>query len=205
MTALKLALHNQGDRAPSPASGWDVQCLTERSSKPLPKHVERHTSRRLKGLAIDWNPNVLAHRGGGSAVAHYGLAGFSPNRGTLWDEFDLIGTPWQVAVVCSHRLNDPDGSTRLFGPMRRLLWKVHAAQDRRIIQRLERRGFLVLYGGDINDRRADLKPLIRELKGHYDALGYSRDPRLSLVGVESAGRLGSDHERFTASLNIKEK
>lgn len=205
MATLRLGLHNQGDKAASPTSGWDVQCLTERSPAGPPRWAERHTSKRLKGLAIDWNPDVLDHTGGGSAVAHTGLAGFSPNRGTMWDEFDLIGTPWRVAVVCSHRLNDPDGSERPFGPLRRTLWKVHAAQDRRIITRLERRGFLVLFGADINDRTAGLDPLIRELRGHYDAIGYSEDKRLRLVSIDKAAGAPSDHARFTATYRIGDK
>lgn len=205
MTTVRLLEHNQGDKAALPKSGWDVACLTERSKAPAPGWAEVHRARRLKGLAIAWDPDVFAHRGRGSALAHPGLAGFSPNRGTIWDEFDLIGTPWKVAVVCSHRLNDPDGSTRAFGPIRRLLWKMHAALDARIFRRLERRGFLVLYGGDVNDRRCGLAPLVRELHGHYDAIGYSRDQRVRLVGVQPDRTTSSDHSAFTATFQIEEK
>lgn len=206
MTVLRHATHNQADKAGSPDRGWDVQCLTERSSAPAPPWAERHVAKRIKGLAIDWNPDLLEHRGGGSAVAHLGLAGFSPNRGTLWDEFNLIGTPWKVAVVCSHRLNDPDGDTRSFGPLRRTLWKVHAAQDKRIIRRLERRGFLVFYGGDINDRTADLRPLERlaGTLGHYDALGRPRDKRVHMTALDKTPGAPSDHARFTATYRIGE-
>ena len=206
MVTLRHATHNQGDRAVSPNDGWDVQCLTERSKAPAPKWAERHTSRRLKGLAIDWNPDVLTARKRGAEVAHVGLAKFSPARGRIWIEASLTEAPWiDVAVVASHRLNDPDGSDRAFGPVRRLIWQAHAAGDRRLFERLERRGFLVVFGGDINDRQAGLDPLIRELGGHYDAIGYSRDKRLRLAGVETGPRGGSDHTRYTATFEIKEK
>lgn len=206
MPALRFAVHNQGDRAASPASGWDVQCLTERSKAGPPGWAERHTSKRLKGLAIDWNPDVLTVRKRGSEVAHVGLARFSPTRGRIWVEGELAEAPWiDLAVVASHRLNDPHGERRAFGPVRKLLWKAHAAGDRRLFERLERRGFLVLSGADINDRKAGLDPLVRELRGHYDAIGYSRDKRLRLVSIETGARGGSDHARYTATFQIKEK
>lgn len=203
MTAVRLATHNCGDVAETPATGWDVQCLTERSSKPLPKHVERHTSKRLKGLAIDWDPDVLTVRKRGAKMAHPGLAKFSPNRGTIWVEGFLTEAPEvKVAVVCSHRLNDPHGARRSFGPIRELIWKVHAAQDRRLFERLSKRGFVVLYGGDINDRTAGLEPLTRLLRGHYDALGYSKGARPVGQPV-NGGRLGSDHARYTQTFEVK--
>lgn len=207
MTRLRFATHNCGDKAAPPTSGWDIECLTERSSAPPPKWAERHTSKRLKGLAIDWNPDVLTVTKRGAEVAHVGLAKFSPTRGRIWVEGYLTEAPYvQVAVVDSHRLNDPDGSDRAFGPVRKLLWKAHAAGDRRLFQRLERRGFIVLYGGDINDRRAGLDPLVRELHGHYDAIGYSRDKRLRLVPPIKPDRsTASDHARFTAVFEVKAK
>ena len=206
MVTLRFGVHNQGDKAASPPSDWDVQCLTERSSKPLPREVERHTARRLKGLAIDWNPDVLTVRRKGAEVAHVGLAKFSPARGRIWIEAELTEAPYiDVAVVCSHLLNDPHGTKRAFGPVRMLLWRAHAAGDARLFRRLIKRGFVVLYGGDINDRDADLDPLVRLLKGHYDAIGYSRDERLRLVGIQTGPRGGSDHSRYTATFQIKEK
>lgn len=201
MVTIRAATHNQGDKAETPATGWDVQCLTERSSKPLPAWAERHTS-KLKGLAIDWNPDVLTVRKKHSEVAHLGLARFSPTRGRIWVEGFLTEAPdIDIAVVASHRLNDPAGKKRAFGPVRRLIWAAHAAGDRRLFQRLIKRGFIVLYGGDINDRDAGLEPLTRLLRGHYDALGYKG---ARPVGQPvNGGRLGSDHARYTQAFEVK--
>lgn len=203
MTTIRLGLHNQGDTAPTPDHGWDVQCLTERSSKPLPNWADRHTSRRLKGLAIDWNPDVLDVRHKGSELSFFGRAGITPNRGRLWIEASFAVAPYiNVAVVCSHRINDNDGSQHPASAfIRRRLWNHHARGDRRLFRRLIRRGFIVLYGGDINDHAAGLDPLTRLLLGHYDAIGYSDGLRLIGKPV-SGGRLGSDHGRFTATFAV---
>lgn len=204
MATLRHATHNQGDRAESPASGWDVQCLTERSPSPAPEWAERY-SPGIKGLAIDWNPDVFDVEHKFNVVVHPGASKISPSRGTLWVTGRLTTAPAvKVAVVCSHRINDPDGSTRLGGAWRRMVWKAHALFDARLFKSLERRDFLVLYGGDINDRTATLHPLRRLLDGHYDALGYSRDPRIKLTDLDKNGRTASDHSRFTATYSIKE-
>jgi hypothetical protein len=203
---LRQGSHNQGDEAASPDSGWDVQCLTERSSDAQPNWADRHKSRMLKGLAIDWNPDVLDVRRKDSFIAHYGIPKVTPNRGTLWIEATLTTAAWiDVAVVCSHRINDNDGSDHPVTKwIRRRRWDRHDRKDRRLFRRLERRGFLVLYGGDINDRTAGIEPLVRELNGRYDALGHSVDKRLRLCGITTGGRDGSDHQRFTATYEIKE-
>lgn len=206
MTTLRHLTWNQGDRGVSPETGWDVATLTERSSSGPPRWALRHTSRTLKGLAIDWNPDVLNVSSKGSTLAHIGLAAFSPNRGTIWVAGELVESKRKAVVICSHRLNDPDGSTRAFGPVRKLLWQVHAALDRRLFERFERRGYLAFYGGDINHRTADLKPLRRLLRGHYDAIGYTRTPLVELNGNVVPNASGqSDHARFIATYSIKEK
>lgn len=202
-TTLRQLQWNQGDKGISPGAGWDISTLQERSPHPPPKWAQRHTSRKLKGLAIDWDPDVFEVTETIAKVAHIGLAGFTPTRGTLGVAGTYAGIV-PVAVLCSHRLNDPDGSIRAFGPIRRLLWRVHAALDARLTRRYERRGFVVIQGSDANDRKSGLAPLIRELEGHYDAIGYSRDPRIRLVGIVNGGRHGSDHGMFTATYALKE-
>lgn len=200
---LRLLEWNQGDDGVSPNNGWDIACLTERSPHPPANRYERFTSRRLKGLAIDHDPDVFDVHERGAKIAHLGFPGFSPIRGTLY-EAGLYAGIVPVAAMCSHRLNDPDGSDRVGGPVRSVLWRVHAALDARIARRLEKRGYVVVYGGDINDHRARLTPLIRELEGHYDAIGYSRDPRIRLLGIVNGGKHGSDHGQFTATFALKE-
>ena len=204
MTTVRLLTHNQGDRASEPGAGWDVACLQERSHYSQPKWAERYKSRALKGLAIDWNPDVFEVRKKGSPVAHIGLALFSPTRGSLYVLGRLGGTT-PLAVICSHRLNDPDGSIRAYGPVRRLIWNVHARLDARLARRFERRGYVVLFGGDINDRTTGLDPIVRELRGHYDAIGYTRAKRVDLERLTHIGRRGSDHAGYVATFTIKGK
>lgn len=209
MTTVRLLTWNQGDVGESPATGWDVACLQERSPHQPPKWAERFTSRALKGLAIDWNPDVFEVHKKGAPIAHIGLAKVTPTRGTLYvlgiTHVSNTGDTIPLAVICSHRLNDPDGDTRAYGPIRRLIWNVHARLDARLARRFERQGYVVLFGGDINDREAGLAPLVRQLRGHYDALGYTRSKRVHLTNLSSIGRRGSDHGGYIGTFDIKGK
>lgn len=204
MTLLRHMTWNQGDQGVSPDRGWDIACLTERSKAGPPGWAERYTSRLLKGLAIDWNPDVFEVDKTGASLAHIGMAKFSPNRGTLWATGRLVETGQKVAVLCAHRINDPDGSERSFGPVRKLLWGTHAALDRRLIDRFERRGHLVFYGGDVNHRTDRLEPLHRVLMGRYDALAHTPDAAVTVVDVKPGPQpQGHAHRMFTAHYDIR--
>lgn len=203
--AFRVMTWNQGDAGVSPARGWDVACLTERSEHRPPARMVRHQARGIKGVAIDYDPDVLDVRRKGSRLAHLGMAGFSPNRGTLWVAGVHVESGRKVAVVCSHRINDPDGDQRAFGPVRRVLWNTHAFVDRGIIRDLEDRGYLVFYGGDLNHRTDPMAPLVRDLDGVYDALAHSDRPAVRLERiVRGPAPTGHAHRMFTAVYGIKE-
>ncbi len=202
MTTLRLLQWNQGDDGVPLPDGYDVATLQERNDARPSARFERHTARRLKGLAIDYDPDQWTDLEVGSKVAHVGLAKVTPARGTLWITGKYEGC--RLTVMCSHPINDPAGEKRAFGPIRRLVWTVCAWQDRRLAQRFITRGDAVLLGSDINDREAGVKRLRRLLRGHLDAICY-HPGSLRLVGqVRSIGRRGSDHAGYIATFEFKE-
>lgn len=201
MSALRFRTHNQADIAVE-RPGYDIACLTERSAY-VPNHVERHTSKLLKGLAIDYDPDVFEVHKRRFAVAHPGIPKRSPRRGTLWVKGVWLSTGTKVAVVCSHRINNASGPVkRSHRALAERLWKRHEALDARISRRLIKRGYVVLFGGDINNHTALLTPLTRAAKTfrHYDAIGYSG---ARLLSCETSSGGGSDHAAFTAIFDVR--
>lgn len=195
---LRVATHNQGDRAASPDHGWDVQCLTERSPGPGPVWARRHTARGIKGLAIDHDPRVLRSVARGSALAHLGVPRLTPARGTLWECYRHVPTGRRVAVVCDHRINDPRGRVRALPLVRWSLWRLHRLVTRRVIRRLQRRGYAVFYGGDPNHASDPIRPLRRVLRGRKDALAGPRLGWVTFLRVHRTEGAPSDHDRYTA-------
>lgn len=199
MTALRLRAHNQGDRGVETGE-YDVACLTERSPT-TPDRVVRHSTKLLKGLAIDYDPKVFEVHKSRFAVAHPGIPKRSPRRGTLWIKATHIPTGAKVAVVCSHRINNASGpATRPKRWLAEKCWAIHTRLDTLIFKRLIAKGFVVLYGGDINDRADELKPLTRVARtfGRYDAIGFHVADIEELLVEKTT----SDHAAFTATFEI---
>lgn len=198
----RLLQWNQGDDGVL-NEPYDIATLQERSPAPQRAGFRRFTDDRLKGLAIDWDPEKFKVNQKKAKIAHVGHAKFSPTRGTLYVTGVYEGTV-KLAVMCSHLLNDPDGSERVGGFFRRLLWLVHMALNRRIARRLLKQGYTVLHGTDINDHTASMNPLVRLLKGRYDAIGYS-PKRARLTGPpRTLSPHGSDHRPVIATFYLKE-
>jgi hypothetical protein len=202
-TTVRVLEWNQGDNGVYLGDDYDVATLQERNERAPATRSERHTSRRIKGLAIDYDPDQWTEIETGSKVAHIGLVKVTPTRGTLYLAGRYEGH--KLAVLCSHRINDPHGTEgRPFGPMRRLLWQVHAALDRRLARKFIKRGYAVILGTDMNDRTAGLDPLYRLLLGHLDAFGFTSKLLKLVKRLRSIGRRGSDHAGYIATFEFEE-
>lgn len=198
MATVRVLEWNQGDHGVYLADDYDVATLQERNERAPANRFERHTSRHLKGLAIDYDPDQWTDVQTGSKVAHPGLTKVTPTRGTLYLAGKYEGH--LLVVLCSHRINEKWSSN----PLGRLIWLVHAALDRRLARRFIKRGYAVILGTDMNDHHAGLDPLYRLLRGHYDAIGFT-SKTLRLVGqIRSIGRRGSDHAGYIATFEFRE-
>lgn len=199
MSQFILRAHNQHDQGVENGN-YDVACLTE-CSNTVSGNVERYRSRFVKGVAIDWNPDVIEVWAKGFRIAHPGILKRTPRRGTVFIRGRHLASKRKVAVLCSHRINQ-----RYEGRFPRIaikFWNLHAALDKRLIKRLIKHDYLVFLGSDINDRHAGLSPLMRALEtlGFNDAVGYMTNA--NIVSCERGPRNGSDHFTFTAKFNLQ--
>lgn len=199
---LLVVTHNQQDRA-TENGGADVYCLTERARTTQLKDYEAYVPGRNRSLGIYTDPDVLVVRRRRYKVAHPGLARVTPSRGTAYVKCRMVETGQKVAVLCGHRVNDHDGAAGRPGNwFRRRGWHAHRRLDARIVRSLERRGYLVVYGGDVNDRdRGVLAPLVDVFGvGTFDRIAASRPVRAVIRHASRRG--GSDHRAYVATLRL---
>lgn len=208
-----VGTHNLQDEAGTATAFAHVLFFTESVAaevlKQLPDSYEVAVCRWQKDLIIAWDPAFFRPKRDkkGRVKGRYhlnnpGLAKVTPHRGTFWIKGEVLhlGIWRKTALICAHWIN------AAFPPFRRgeklfrqATWRKHRRFTKKLIERLERQGYLVLGGGDFNtpygeDAFFDM-PQVEEVGLHFDrlfAVGYD------LKRVKYMAKKGSDHPRLRA-------
>lgn len=209
MTTLTVGAHNLHDQAGRPTPFADLVLFTETDPRRLMRRFHSLAGyallvcKRQPDLAIAYRRRLFEPTGSDYRLAHSGVAGVTPHRGTWAVDGILAGV--DATLVVEHRINAAfPPYVRGEATFRRRCWETHTAMTLGWVRELDRAGQLVVSGGDANTPHGE-----KAYRGALDEIGRSLDrlavtrKRANLRDAEYLGRVGSDHPRLRATLEIR--
>jgi hypothetical protein len=211
-TVLTIGTHNLHDESGRPTPFADVVLFTEAVEDRLLSWIDRARGydlivcREQPDLAIAYRRRLFKPEAGEYRRAHAGVAGVTPHRGTFAVDGELLGH--DATLIVEHRINAAfPPYVRGESVFRRTCWATHTDLTLGVIRNRKRAGHLVIAGGDDNTPRSERGLLayrgeLQEVGHHFDRLAVSHKGA-RLYGATYLGRVGSDHPRLRATLEIQ--
>lgn len=202
IVTITVGTHNLLDGAGRVTPFADVILYTEappREQLDLPGGFTVKRCRWQRDLVAAWRPVFTATRTR-YRLAHPGVPTVTPRRGTYAIEGHMFHGA-RTVVIIEHRINAAFPPYRRGEAMfRRACWRRHTRLTLGMIRRYQRRGFVVIAGGDLNTppNVTGYRGVLEEAGTGFDRIASSLPIRMSSVG----GFGGSDHRRFRAVLDL---
>lgn len=205
--------HNLRDWAGDPDVTADVCFFTEAEAKTIRTKVRawrRTAQARLSGkrvlvckqqrdLVLVVSRRLFKVESVEYRLAHEGVAGVTPHRGTFVVRGRFRKNGRKAAFVLEHRINSWWKNERGERAFRAKCWIGHTNLTLSIVGVLHMDGYVVFAGGDLNAPRNVLgyRGQLDEVSTSLDRLACS--PWASLTGFRRGPKRGSDHHEIEAT------